>query len=259
MEAEFSGVEVVLGLLRAGGADVAKSLHGCSFYENDPEALFKICEVNIQTREVHAESEGIARRVSFARLRQHYVIAHDTRLQTALERQIKPDELIRRESRRVAQTFGVDETPPAPVERMLRALTTDSEYLPTRRDRTQLYVFFQRAPDDRSLIRLLRNLTGRSSHPLPDVLIELAAALRRSGNLDQALRTTDGFEDAGALQPYDRAVLATQRAAIHLDFFELRGDELRLARAEKCLKLAWAIAPGDHVSNVYHRLHSLRC
>jgi hypothetical protein len=64
-------------------------------------------------------------------------------------------------------------------------------------------------------------------------------------------------QDPDGLSPAAQGVLFSQRSALWLDLYEVRGDAAMLVRAREAANRSWANAPSGHCSAVYDRLRKL--
>ena len=103
-----------------------------------------------------------------------------------------------------------------------------------------------------------QDLSERNKGPkVPEIYVMLAFFLRHSGRLDEAIIVTEVINFPRSkfrANPSAIAVLATQRAAILIDLYEIRRDLALLEQARKYAAKAWAIQQGDEVHMVYARL-----
>lgn len=92
------------------------------------------------------------------------------------------------------------------------------------------------------------------------VVIKLVYCLRHSGQLDQALETVDDALNRNArisLFQMQKAILATERAAVLLDLYEIRREPELLVEARRSAGMSFAISQSDEVRAVYQRLRKL--
>jgi hypothetical protein len=105
---------------------------------------------------------------------------------------------------------------------------------------------------------MLAMFSARGAAP-EDLHWRLTWCLRTAGQLPDAVASSEVLHNADLRDPGARKLLATTRAGALLDLFEARGEAALLERAERCLKIAWALGPGDEeASALYRRLERLR-
>jgi hypothetical protein len=110
--------------------------------------------------------------------------------------------------------------------------------------------------------RLMRELIERAANSglvAEDLHWRHVWFLWRAGNLVEAVEASEMLHTGGLRNPGDQKVLATTRAGALLDLFEARADGATLAKAERSLKVAYALEPGDEkVKELYRRLDHAR-
>lgn len=190
-------------------------------------------------------------------MKQCYVLCENDRLSTAIEGHLSESDRKDRERLRLAAAFGVNLPPTEAEFSALEFVQREPTKLPSRKARDAICGYFGRANAQIRLLPILQRWRHASESPPADILIELAAICRNAGRLSEALEATEVVARVSCLKSSEKAILATIRGATHLDYFEIQHDPRRLDRARKCLNLAWALAPSDHVSAVFQRLHQL--
>jgi hypothetical protein len=92
------------------------------------------------------------------------------------------------------------------------------------------------------------------------ILVKLVYCLRHSGNLHEALKAADfglSRNDRIALSQVQKAIIATERAAVLLDLFEAQRAPELLKEARKSAGMSFAISQSEEVRAVYQRLKKL--
>ena len=258
MEDEFDGDEIARLIRREGGCTIAEALTGCGFYRDDPERLTVILGCDAARATVSIASTGAPRTVALAG---GYVVSADGRLGAAIAGMTTAADRDEAARRRAVAAFGIGgrvEDGDLPVLAEAIAALNDAA-LPPEPARAEAMWLARKYGSARTVLKFTDAWRTRAAGPIPaDILIQHVACLRELGHVDDALIATDVVTGRGhGLAPGALSVLMTQRAALWLDRFELRGEAALLARAREAANRSWAIGPSDECGLVYQRLKML--
>lgn len=255
-EDEFDGDLIADRLSRPGAETIADALIGCRTYRADPEATEDIvsCDPARQRLLVSGRTGGM-REVA---LRGAYILRGDGRLREALAAFTTDADRRAEADARLVASWGfagrLARKEADVLAAAMRAIVADQ--LQSRPMRQQVAGLARKYGSPRHVLRFTERWRRLAGNAVPaDVLIEHVACLREIGRIDDALTATEVLRrrDHG-LEPHALAVLFTQRAALWLDLFDVRGDPSLLKRARESAGRSWAIAPSEQCSAVYGRL-----
>lgn len=266
-EIEFEGEKVAFAVANTKTAhDVAAALIGCTYYLDDPDVIWEISGVEWPGPVFATQGPVRQQPLTVPRFARGYIveIRKESRLAPLIARATPPHIAAAEDARRLLAKAGIHHPTISNDDALQLAdalASDDGQSTPAMKIRTLIATLLRRYELDRPYIgiaaRWLEESRSRGEHPPIDVTIQLISAYRKLRDYAAALQCTDVVvapDAADRISSTQRAILFTQRAAIHLDFYDYGRDEARLKSARKCASTAWAIEPSDQCSAVYGRL-----
>jgi hypothetical protein len=269
MEFELDGEDVLDWLTQVGPAEGRYVLVGCLLDDSVNENLLKIQDIGSNFT-LECELDGTCKQITHAQLRRSTVI--DTRSPLPLQAAVYSESLPQIQERLEAQNIlRCNDIPPKLLTRsadlhLLASvlISIEKNRLPQANSKDKFLDAMKRAnclaQADKIFRKWLKLHKENSSVYDSDLIIKLVYCRRHSGRLKKALNATNcvvkHYKDVN-LSERQRAVLATMRAAILMDLFEIRRDWQLLSEARKCANIAWAISNSNETSLLYSRLQAL--
>ncbi|MGC6472617.1 MAG: hypothetical protein ACON4W_07060 [Parvibaculales bacterium] len=131
---------------------------------------------------------------------------------------------------------------------------------PNTADRTKFFLIIKKSEDLHWASKVFADWLGKieqNNYRDPVGRLHLSYTLRHSGRLKEAIKVSNVVEfsyEQFQCPKNIMAILATIRAAVFLDIFELHRDPQLLFYARKTINKSWAINKSDEASQVYNRL-----
>lgn len=270
-EVTTSVLEVLAWLPRVLPETVVRVLVGCGFHDGNRETLdLKTVEAADVVRATITLG-GVAAPVSLRRCRDGEFV--DTRpgapLAAAIAGSRTPLELQDEVERRAVRQAGFDPGK-LPSREALRAVLVVVEMDAAGRpsDEAQRMAFYQavragsEAATARVAVRLLRSAQQRfeaRGHMPESLHWQLAALLRQAGDWQAAVQAASVLYSRARLGARTQLYLASTMTASLLELAAVRPSSQLLAEAERALKIAWSLDPGDdELRKMWRTLDKLR-
>jgi hypothetical protein len=246
---------------------VCTTLIGCGVDDGESFELFEIEKIDFANKCIECRNKTHLKKFSFPKLSQIEVV--DERDGLPLREAIngsKSDWQRSLDQARVdLKKLGVNTEPIQNTDDifLIQGLFHDhtKSILPTRNQRDKGYNALKKWDLLRIGVKLCerwRQLSTADGEKIePDIFIKLAYCLRHTGRLEESYRVTEIVElprSVVALSPMQRSILATIRAAILIDQYDLRPERKLLKQARSYAALAWANTKSEETSLVYKRL-----
>jgi hypothetical protein len=267
---DISGGEVFRWLVNVPLSDAASVLIGCELDDGEADELLPIVGVNAERKCLVVELGYKRKHVPLRNLREGMVV--DDRPGTPLRHEIDASKTPAQQQLENAQhrlrEFNINPAKIGNSDDVYVICDALEDYrdetIPNKNQRDERHGALKRADLNRIGAKIADQWYKGSSAVgeviESDICIKLTYFLRHSGQLDKALTITNAIEQQSSmfkLSPNEKSVLATMRAAILLDLYEVHGDGDLLIQARKFSGMAWAISQSDEVSMVYNRLNKL--
>ena len=249
--------EVLAWLARVSPKVAGEVLVGCGFHDGESESMEATVIEAVDAGRATVTLAGSDRPVSLRRFRDGEFV--DTRpggpLAAAVAASRSPAELTDKAEQLALRRAGFDPGKLASSEARRAVLAMPvldaAGELPDARQRGAFYDAV-RAGGDAGTARTAARLLGRvflrfeALGAVPeDLHWRMAVLLRQAGQLQAAIAASDVLYTRSGLREDTRRYLASTRAGSLLDLAEAQATPSVLVEAERALRTAWALAPGD--------------
>jgi hypothetical protein len=271
---EVDGRQVLNWVKTLGHHRARKILQGCLLDDGKEDQLLEITDMGSDFA-LQCRIGNTTKRIPPSLLSTSTVIdqRQDFPLQASLNLNKSPLEKERETAERFLRSRGISTAGIASSNDLflLVAAAEDDQdsRLPTRQEQDNRYEAFKRSSllrEGAKIIERWMALALQQGNAIDgSILIKLAYCLRHTGNLERALDCTSAITaPTPRIQCFgmQRAILATERAAILMDFFEVTRQAEYLADARRTAGMAFAIYASAKIHSpeldaVYDRLRSL--